>query len=237
MGTIELKKNTAYWESDIVDLIKNANPSISDIKVKWLLFELEKNQSITRVGTKKYVTDGNRYSYSLSESGKKVDSFLSTAFPDVKYVIWESVQLNEWMNFLLAKNIIFVEAESDLKEYIFSFLQEKFGRTNAVLLDPDIVILSRYIDNCPIVVRSLFSRSPQSRKTHQIVLEKLVIDILSDKLLSNLIGTNDRFSMACEIAHGYSLNTTTAISYAKRRISEAELPQVLEIFHDWSTTR
>ena len=232
MDSIVLKNNTVYSESEIINTIKSVKPSISDIKLKWMLFELEKSHTITRIGTKEYITDGKRYSYELSESTKIIDSFLEETYPDIKYVIWENTQLNEWMNFLFAKKIVFVEVETDLKGFVFSSLQEKFGHSNAVLLNPDIEIISRYIDNDPIVVRSLFSRSPRNKKCHSIPIEKLLIDILCDKLLINLIGTNNRYEIAYGIVRDYSINKTKATAYAKRRKCESELLNILEDNHN-----
>ena len=223
LNAIELKAHTAYSESELIELIRNANPSFSDIKIKWALFELEKSNKITRIGTKKYITNGKRYSYVLSESAQRIDSFLSNDYPDLDYIIWESSQLNEWMNLLLAKRIIFVEVESDLKDYAFSFLQEKFCDSKMILLSPDFKILSRYIDNSPVAVRSLFSKSPKSRDGHRISIEKLLVDVFSDRLLKSLIGTKDREEIANGITRSYAINETKTLAYAKRRKCDEEI--------------
>ena len=206
MNLIELKNYTTYNESEIIDLIKKNNPNISEIKIKWVLFELEKKQIITRIGTKQYITNGKLYSFELSDLSKSINSFLNENYPMVNYVIWESTQLNEWMNLLLTKNIIFIEVESEFKDYFFSVLQEHYSTTNIILLNPSFDILSRYIDNKPIIIKPLFSRSPLNKKTHQITIEKLLVDVFSDKLLTNLISTNNQNEIAYGITHSYSLN-------------------------------
>ena len=212
MNDINLKNNTIYSESDIVNLIKKANPHVSAIKIKWMLFDLEKSNTISRIGTKQYVANGNIYSFEISELSKEIDYLISNNYPDVDFIIWESSQLNEWMNFLLSKNIIFVEVENDLKDFIFSVLQEKYGQKQTVLLDPSIDVLSRYIDNHPIVVKPLFSRSPKSKKNHKILIEKILVDIFSDKLLVSMIGTNDREEIARSIIKSYSINKTRTLA-------------------------
>ena len=223
MNTIVLRNNATYSESEIEDLIKAANPSVSDVKVKWILFDLQKTNTITRIGTKEYVTNGKPYSFDLSELSKTINSLLSSNYSKVDYIIWESAQLNEWMNFLLSKNIIFVEVENDLKGFIFSFLQENFGQNQTVLLSPSIDVLSRYIDNHPIVVKPLFSRSPKGKSDHKISIEKMLVDVFSDKLLVSMIGTNDREEIAKGIIKSYSINKTKTLAYAKRRKCQDEI--------------
>ena len=232
MNGVELKSNTKYDESEIVELIRQANPTVTDTKMKWLLFDLERAHTITKIGAKKYITCGRQYSYNLSENASNIDAFLSENYPEIKYVIWESTQLNEWMNFLLSKNVIFVEVESELKDYVFNYLQEQFGRFQTVLLSPDAETLSRYIDNNPIVVSLLFSRSPLRRKDRKIALEKLIVDLFSDKLLLSMIGTNDREEIASGITRGYSLNTTKALAYARRRRCVDQIRHYLEQSYD-----
>ena len=232
MNSVDLKKNASYSESEIIEAIRKATPSVSETKVKWLLFDLERTHVITRIGSKKYVTGGRLYTADLSEPAANIDSAVSQHYPEIEYVIWESSQLNEWINLMLAKNVIFVEVESGLKDYVFSFLQEQYGRTHTVLLDPDHEMLSRYIDNDPVVVRQLFSRSPRGRKGHRIILEKLLVDVVSDKLLKSMIGTNDREEIVRGMSVNYSLNITKILAYAKRRRCESEIQQILEPRYD-----
>ena len=195
MKPINLDKNTVYTQSEIIRIIKKPNPNISDVKLKWELFELEKSNLISKIGTKTYITNGNIYYCNLSNQSKNIENFICKNYPNIKYVIWELSQLNEWINFMFAKNIIFLEVEADYVDYIFSALYEKYGQNHMILLNPNMELLSRYIDNCPIVVKTLFSRSPQNIKNHNIAIEKLIVDIFFDKLLKNLIGTNDRFEI------------------------------------------
>ena len=232
MNIANFEKNKTYDEAEVIEIIRSAHPSFSDTAVKWELFELLKEGVITRVGKKRYVAGGRRYCAELSERALAVDSFLAKRYPEVDYVLWESRQLNEWIHFLLAKNVVFVEAEKSLKDYVFAALLEEFGPNHAVLLDPDAVALSRYIDQEPIVVRSLFSRSPRSRNGHLIAIEKLLIDVLTDRLLRGLISPEDRLEASTRMAMDYSLNQTTAIAYAQRRGCEAELRRILEGEHD-----
>ena len=232
MNNIDLKSNTTYSESEIVDLIKKANPYASSVKIKWILFDFKKTNKITQIGIKKYVPNGNTYSFDMTELSNSIEYSIQTSFPDVEFIIWESSQLNEWMNFLLSKSIIFVEVENDLRDYIFSFIQEKYGENQIVLLNPSIDVLSRYIDSHPIVVKSLFSRSPKSKEAHKISLEKILVDIFSDKLLSSMIGTNDKEEIAKGIIKNYSINRTKALAYAKRRKCQDEIKYYLEEKYD-----
>lgn len=232
MNSINLKSNSVYNESEIISLIREANPAVSDVKTKWMLFDLERNHSITRIGSRKYITDAKLYSYMPCELSENIDSFLSENYPDVKYVIWESKQLNEWMNFLLSKNIIFVEVESDLTEYIFSSLMEHLGQEYMILINPDNKMVSRYMRDNLVIIKSLYSRAPTDKKGHGITLEKLIVDVISDRLLTSMIGTNDRDEIIKGIVKNYTINETKALAYAKRRQCETEIKRALEGKYD-----
>ena len=140
-------QNTIILEKDIIALIKEKNPEISDIALKWELFNYINRNSLIKVGTKKYQAYGNVYSYDYkSDITKDIDSFLSKKYPDIKMVIWETRQLNEWLNLLLAVNVIYIEVEKDLVDYVFSTVNDIYGKSQIVLLNPDDSTLSKYLE-------------------------------------------------------------------------------------------
>ena len=231
MDAIQLKPNTTYSEADLLNLIHGT--SSSPTRAKWELFELQKAHKITRVGAKQYVTNGKFYMPNLSETAKRIDGFLSENYPRVDYVIYETYMLNEWANLLFGKNVILVDVDKAVKDYVFSFVRELLGKGHIVLLDPDFAMVSRYFDFEPVVVKPLFSRSPKNKEGHAIALEKLLVDIFADRLLANFNGTYNKEEIAQGIIYGYTLNKTKALAYAKRRKCEREIERAWEAANDW----
>ncbi len=232
MSSLKLNDNTIYKELDLIDILKKENPSISDTKIKWSLFELEKNNIITRIGTKTYITNGKTYSYTPSSSTNEINSFLNQKYPLIKYIVWETRQLNEWMNFLFAKNIIIVEVESELKDYVFQSLLENFEHKYMFLLEPDNDQISKYVTNDLVIVKTLFSRSPINKKAHSMTPEKLLVDIISDKTIYSMIGTYDKKEIIMGIINNYTINESKLLTYAKRRKHEKEILSILEARND-----
>lgn len=214
---IVLSKNTTYSEEEIFNLIRNNNPSLSESSLKWLIYEMETKNQIQRIGKRKYISFGNMYSYEYqSELTKKIDSFLYNEFPSVKAVIWESKQINEWINLLISKNIIFVEIETGIEDIVFDSLKNEF-HTELILLNPNDETIYRYMKDDLIVVKSLFSRSPVKKNSHKLLLEKLIVDLVSDKQLINLLGTSGIEDTILGIKNNYVINIEKMITYAKRR--------------------
>ena len=73
-------QNTIILEKDIIALIKEKNPSISDIALKWELFNYINKNSLIKVGTKKYQECGNVYSYDYKSDITKAIGAAPIAF-------------------------------------------------------------------------------------------------------------------------------------------------------------
>ena len=221
---LTLNEDTIYNENDIIDAIKELNSSISETKIKWILFEMEKENKITRIGTKKYITNGNSYTYNYeSDIAIKLDSFLTDNFSQVKSIIFETKQLNEWSNFLISQNIIIVEVELGFESIVFDKLMESFGDKYTILLSPSDEMISRYLRDELIIVRTLYSRSPIKRKSHIITLEKLIVDCIADKYFNKLLGTYGTEYLIGVIKSNYTINESKMFTYAKRRKKDIEL--------------
>ena len=225
--TINLNKNTIYYEDDIIKIIKKLNPSISDTKIKWMLFEMEKKSQITKIGIKKYITNGNSYNYKFESAvSNNIVTILNDNFKEIKTIVFETRQLNEWVNLLLSKNLIIVEVESGFESIIFDKLMECLGNKYTVLLSPNDEIISRYLKDELIIIKTLYSRSPINKKNHSITLEKLIVDCISNKFLYNLLGTSGIEYVIKGIKNNYTINESKLLTYAKRRNKDKELSEL-----------
>lgn len=228
VNKIQLVTNRIYKEEEIIDLIKNNNPSATNTRIKWILFEMERNKQITKVGNRKYIA-GNKKEYNhiyQSEIAATISKIAKESFPLVKVVVWELIQLNEWTNLLLSKNVIFVEVESGFESIIFDKLLSIIGNNHTILLEPSEDIISRYMRDELIIVKKLFSRSPISKHSNGIMLEKLSVDIIADKYLHGLLGTNDIEYVIKGIKKNYTINESKMFTYAKRRNKDVELKYI-----------
>lgn len=225
MSQIVLEKNKHYDEAEIINLIKQSSPTSSDTHAKWVLFEMQKSKKITRIGQRRYIAgEGNKYDPDLqSIIVSRITDEINRFFPLIKYVIWETIQLNEWANLLIARNIIIIEIESGFESIIFDKLLDSFGDSYTLLFNPNEEMISRYMRDGLIVVKSLYSRSPLNRNNHKIMLEKLIVDVLAEDFLGNMLGSKGIGLLIKEIKRVYTVNESKMLTYARRRNRELEL--------------
>lgn len=217
MKKISFAKNTIYSESEIYDIVETYKNDVSAQKFKWILYELERDGTLSRIGTKRYIAGVNKYQYELREESKAIDEYINSSFPGINYVIWETVQLNEWTNLLFNLNTIFIDIEKELFEFVVDGLIEKFKDEYTILVNPDEKTVSRYRKDNLIIVKKLFSRSPVDKKSHKIKLEKLMMDLLCDKYYISMLDSSAIEEVFCGIKKSYAIDTTKMFNYAKRR--------------------
>lgn len=224
---MDRQTDNIVFEDEIISEIKKMKPTLSDASLKWELYSYAKDNSLVKIGKKKYLKNGKLYDYNYSSGlAKEIDVFLSSKYKNIKIVVWESKQLNEWLNLLLTTNVIYVEVEKDYLDYIFSSLNEKFGKSKLILLNPDGEIVSRYLREDLVIVRTLYSKSPILVTKKTIRLEKLVVDVYCDSILLDYRGKCDVIS---GIKDSYDINVDKMFAYASRRRVKKEL---LEMWGD-----
>lgn len=165
------------------------------------------------------VSNQNEFSYILeSEVANKIFSDLEKKYDRTcKYVIYESNILNFFLSHLIAKRTVIVETEKDIVDSVFWYLKDK-GYKN-VLLSPKESDLYLYdpLDGTGIVVKTMVSKAPIDKKNHKITLEKLVVDMASDKLLNSFYSGSENQNMIKDILENYKVKLDTVRNYAKRR--------------------
>lgn len=230
MTQIKLEPNKTYSEEELINIIKSTNSSISDTHIKWVLFDMLKNNQITRVGCKKYISGrGKEYNPNFESTiARKIDETLNNIFPLLRIVIWETIQLNEWTNLLLSKNTIVVEVESGFESIVFDELMKRFGDKHTLLFNPNNEMVTRYMRDDLIIVKALFSRSPVNKGKKNITLEKLTVDVIADKYLNSLLGTKGVECVIRGIKHSYTINESKMFTYAVRRNVIKELKDIWE---------
>lgn len=202
-------------ENEILAVIKENRPDASETDLKWALFHYCKDNGLQRIGKKQYAGSALVYEYIPGEKAAQIQGFLQGEFPDMEICIWESALLNEWMNLLLANNTIFVETGKECVESVYYALCEKSGE-DMILVNPSLDDYYRYLRNDLIVIRTLKTRAPITRNGH-ITLEKLIVDLLYDKFLSQLIDRSTAEAVIADISKRYIVNESRLYAYAKRR--------------------
>lgn len=211
-------------ESDICLYLKKNKPSLSDSALKWELHHFIKENGLVRVGVKTFVVKGRQYDYEYqSPLTLSINDYISNTFPEVKVVLWESRQLNEWLNFLRNTNVIYVEVEKECIDYVFSSLNDAFGGEHLALLNPDQDSIARYLRDDLIIVKPLYSKSPVNKVDKKIKLEKLIVDILINDIALDTRSVED---IILGIKESYDIDFDKALAYASRRRVKEKLQEM-----------
>jgi predicted transcriptional regulator len=225
---LNYKENTSISRESLVERIRRDKPDYKDSSVRWVLYRLVHDGVITKVDSE-FFRIGRVKPYVPKPGGiikKQIVKVLKSELPAIKAVVYESTILNEWVNHLIARNVLFVEVEKDYMHSVFWELQEKIQTT--ILLKPGIDDYYLYASDATIIVSNLISQAPLHKDSYDIRIEKLLVDIYANELLKEFISDDEIENILNDIFSTYVVNVKTVLAYAKRRKLEAKMRVVLE---------
>ena len=212
-------ESQVFTRQALYNLFKENNKDLSYNSVGWIIDEGLKSNLLFKVGSDSYSRKKetrNTYSPRYSEFSKELLSKMEERFPELEYTLFETLLLNEFVNHLYAQNILVLQVEKDLCPFTFDFLNELFP--GKVLYNPSSDDLGRYqSDNC-IILENRISEAPFDKEhPHFITMEKLLVDIVSDKAIKELIPTSEVSNIYENAKLIYKSDLTKIKRYAKRR--------------------
>ena len=162
-----------------------------------------------------------------SDRSMQLIDILSQAYPHVSFTVFETTLMNEFLNHLVAQNTVFIQAEKESSIFLFRFLQEQ--GYHDLLYRPSGKDFSLYwVKDC-IVVSDLISEAPiRVDAPHSICLEKLLVDMYTDKLISTTYSKAE-FPDVLQLALSqYQVDKAKMLRYARRRNRREELARILD---------
>jgi len=227
---IEKFGNQSFIRSQILDEIKRENPNYNEKSLNKSLERLIEKGFIIRVAEGMFVVPErkkNIYLYkSYNDTAINVRKIVKETFPLIDFTMFEMVQLNQFVNHLIAKNTIFIEIEKDVEEHVFEKLKEEY---NSVLYFPKPDDYFRYGEPDTIIIRALPCRYPKNpRDKHGTSIEKLIVDLFANEIIWNSISQGDYPDALENMFSAYQINETKLFRYAIIRRVENELRMMLE---------
>ena len=144
----------------------------------------------------------------------EIRQLLKKQYPDLDFLIWNTLYFQPYYHHQQTHNITFVEVEADAirpvadsisRDYRFVTI-EKASRVRNKDFD---------ITRDPIVVRLLIKGSP--RKGHSPSLEKMLVDLFVIKDKYSTMADSDYWELWRSIDGFFRINVTALIAYAKSR--------------------
>lgn len=226
----KVPENGYFTKQQFRDMVHQINPEYAESSVAWLLSELKKEHKIADAGKGIYtrLSSGREkriYNYAHSEEYLMIEKTIVDEYPLVTFQMWEIYQMNEFVNHLFGKNTVFVDVENMLVAPVFNLLHDKCPD---VLFCPDIDMYYRQKGNDhTIVVQKLVSEAPKPLEGHSSPLEKLLVDLFSNKFTGKLISRSEYRTIYEDSFSNYDIDVIKMFRYARRRHLDDKIKRFL----------
>ena len=217
---LKLSDKTTYCREDLFHIFLNEKPDLSGGAFRWTLYNLLQEQKIFKIEYDAYITVKPQmlsiYKPNYSDKAKALTKMLMEQFPQVRFVLFESVLLNEFLNHQIAQNTIYIQIEKDASSYIFDNLQEEY--MGSLLYKPGKKEFDKYWTRNCIVVLDLISQAPLSqKKPHEITVEKMLVDIIAEKSMAATFSPSEIPFVYENVIKNYQVDMRKMNRYAGRR--------------------
>jgi len=228
-------KNTQYVEKkELKNFFIREYPHLTDQYFRRILYALEKESLISSTGSGVFYLNKDenspkkKYLPSPSQSLRILDEKIKATFPYIKYLLWETRILNEFLVLQLGQNHIILDVEKGTENSVFHQLSEAYS--GMIFLDPDLLTVERYVQQLPeaILISRLISQTPMGKKVENIPyapIEKILVDLLVDDKRFFTFRGNELVSIYNGIFNAYLVDEKSLIRYAGRRKTIPKLKQ------------
>ena len=226
-----LKCGKTYSHKELTDELKALKPDLADSTYHWTISKLVRDGQIIRLGYDTYISsDGlskKEYHPFYSEQATELENLISEKYPYVSFTIFETIMMNDFLNHLIAQNTVFIQVEKESSIFVFRFLQDE-GYKN-VMYKPGRKDFDLYWSKDGVVITDLISEAPKRLvEPHTIMLEKMLVDMVSDKLISTTYSKAELPDVFEQAQSRYYLDKIRLFRYARRRNREKEIKQYFE---------
>lgn len=219
--------------NDIAAFYRSFDPTLKKTTINWRIYKLVEKGVLNRIGRGKFsFGSGKIYVPEISRKEKLIFNKLKAEFPFVEICIWNTKALNEFMQHQPRNFHVIVEVEKEVTLSVFYFLKEL---NYLVFVEPTEEIMEKYLplDKEAIIIKPLVSESPlqKSGNTVTVSLEKLLVDVYSDKSVFEAQQGAELSTIFKEAFSKYTLNQSKMLRYASRRRKKESLTKYIEQFY------
>ena len=221
-----------FHRQNVLDAFQKANPNYNIGSFNRHFSKLVTLGYVENVGRDLYIAVNPNNAKPIyihnnpSEELLDVESFIATEMPLADFLVWELVQLNEFINHQIAQNMIIVMVEHMLVDAVFERLKDKY---KSVILTPKPEELQRYGGRGSVIVERLSSRYPRNHKQqHGYAVEKLIVDLFAEKTVKAVLNVGDYPDALETIFKHYRVNETKLFNYAKARYVYSEIRMMIK---------
>ncbi|MBL7111159.1 MAG: hypothetical protein ISS19_04380 [Bacteroidales bacterium] len=226
----EFKGKLSFTRASLLAFFRQFDPDLKDSTFRWRLYQLKARKIITPISKDLFTLSYKPYF--KPEAGyfeKKIVSRIEKQFPGLKFCIWSTKSVREFMLNIPGKSVTILQVEKDALEPVFEFLKD--NNYSHVYIQPEEKEIERYIfeSEQSIILQSLISKAPTQKigMVTTITLEKMIVDLFCEKKLFIAFQSTELVFIINNAYDRYSINFTTLFHYARRRGKESDLKQFL----------
>lgn len=218
-----------FTRKEVYEAIRSINANASDAQVRYCLSSMLSSGKIVRCGRNDYAKKSDSvlplYTNHYSEEAQALIQCMENKYPVLDYRIWELNWMNEFVNHLIGKNMIFLEVEKDACEFVYSDISREVKER--VLLKPSEKELMMYSNNNTVIINRLITEAPKGEPgKYNVPLEKIIVDLLANKNL--MISKGDYPDAVRAMFAKYQIDKPKLYRYARRRSKEEEVKCFLQ---------
>ncbi len=227
----KFKEERFFQRKSLLTFYRQFDPDLKESTFRWRIHQLKSKKIITSI-TQDLFTLSSKPDFKpvTGELGRKVSNKIEKQFPGLKYCIWSTKSVNEFMLHLPGTFITILQVEKDALEPVYEFLKSQHKGT--VYFQPDEKEINRYIFEAelPIILQSLISKAPTQKvgKIATITIEKMIVDLFCEKNLFVAYQGSELVHIINNAYERYAVNFTTLLHYARRRGKELDLKHFLK---------
>jgi hypothetical protein len=228
---VKFKEEKFFKRESLLAFYRQFDPDLKESTFRWRLHQLKARKIITPV-TKDLLTLNSKPGFRpvSGELESKVSNLIERQFPGLKYCIWSTKSVNEFMRHLPGTFISILQVEKDALEPVYEYLKSQ--HKGAVYLQPDEKVINRYIFEAelPIILQSLISKAPTQKvgTIASITIEKMIVDLFCEKSLFVAYQGSELVHIINNVYQRYAVNFTKLLHYARRRGRELDLKHFLK---------
>jgi len=228
--TEQLKQTFGGLESfpreALYNFYQRFEPDLKETTFRWRIYNLKEKKLIRPISRTEFTLIYKPiFKPQLEDADLKIATLIEKGFPSLKYAVWSTRIISEFMLHQPTRFFTVIEVERDAMESAFFYLKD--NNIKNVFLEPEEKEITRYVSEIQnaVVLQPLVSKAPlqKIKKVSTITLEKLLVDLYSDSRLFNAYQGSELVFIFNSAYRRYSVEFTKLLSYAKRRRKEADL--------------
>lgn len=220
----------SFSREALYDFYRHFEPDLKETTFRWRIYNLKEKKIIRPLSRNEFTLAYKPiFKLHLEDTERRIGLLLEKTFKSLKYAVWSTRIINEFMLHQPVRFCTIVEVERDAIESVF--FQLKDNNIKNLFLQPEEKELDRYVSelNNAVIVQPLVSKAPLQRikKINTVTLEKLLVDLFSDRKLFGAQQGSELVVIFNNAYHRYAIDFTKMLSYAQRRRKETDLVDFL----------